>query len=63
MGQLGGDGDTGLGGGDVDEADLVVGGVGVERNLCSSSIDWLIKGIMNSVSFRKGVTAINFDLV
>ena len=46
MGQLGGDGDTGLDGGDVDEADLVVAGVGVERNLCSSSMDWLIKGMI-----------------
>ena len=46
MGPLGGDGNTGLGGGDVDEADLVVTGVGVERNLCSSSIDWLTKGMI-----------------
>ena len=35
-----------LGGGDVDEGDLVVTGVGVERNLCSSSIDWLTKGMI-----------------
>ena len=46
MGQLGGDGDTGLDGGDVVEADLVVAGVGVERILWSSSIDWLMKGII-----------------
>ena len=37
---------TELGGGGIDEADLVVTGVGVDTILLSSSMDWLTNGMI-----------------